>query len=204
MHPSGATHFRRRRPARSDAIDPSPSVAVKFAVPGTAEVANSLTHGLGFVLSLMAATVLLKAARLGDAWQLIACAVYSGTMISVYATSTASHVFKQPKLNHFLRMLDQGCIYLFIAGTFTPIAATYLRNGNWWILLTAMWAIAAAGFVSKVVLVHRIDSASVAIPVLLGWMPLVGGPPMLETSAGRSYFGGCWPAARVTRWARCF
>ncbi len=43
-----------------------------------------------------------------------------------------------------------------------------------------MWAIALAGFLSKVVFVHRIDGASVAIPVLLGWMPLLGGRPMLE------------------------
>ena len=163
-----------------DSIDPSPSVAVKFAAPGTAEVANSLTHGLGFVLSLAAATMLLQAARLGDAWQFAACAVYAGTMVAVYAASTASHLFMQPKLNHFLRMLDQGCIYLFIAGTFTPIAATYLRNGHWWILLTVIWIVAAAGFVSKMLLQHRIDSASVAIPVLLGWLPLVGGPSLLE------------------------
>src|SRR5690606_15959226 len=35
-------------------------------------------------------------------------------------------------------------------------------------------------FISKVLMVHRIDCASVAVPVLLGWMPLLGGPSLLE------------------------
>ena len=81
--------------------------------PGTAEVANSITHGLGLLLSVIAAAVLMTAARHGDLWQLIACGIYSGTMISVYATSTLSHVFQHPRRQHFFRMLDQGCIYLY-------------------------------------------------------------------------------------------
>ncbi len=144
------------------------------------EIANSITHGFGLLLSLIAAGVLLRAAGAGDGWQFAACAVYAATMVGVYAASTASHLFWQPRMNHFFRMLDQGCIYLFIAGTFTPIAATFLRGGTWWILLAAMWTIAVAGFVSKLFLRHRIDCASVAIPLLLGWLPLMGGKAMLE------------------------
>ncbi len=145
----------------------------------TAEIANFITHGLGLLLSVAASVVLMYAARHGDFWQQSACAVYAATMISVYAFSTLSHLIQKRRLQLLFRMLDQGCIYLFIVGTFTPIAATFLREGNWWILLTAMWAIALSGFLSKVVFVHRIEGASVAIPVLLGWMPLLGGRPML-------------------------
>ncbi len=144
------------------------------------EIANSITHGLGFLLSIVAAVVLLSAARELDAWRFAACSIYAGTMIAVYASSTASHLFWEPSLNQFLRMLDQGCIYLFIAGSFTPIAATFLQGGNWWVLLAAMWTIAIAGFISKLVLQHRIDCASVIIPLLMGWLPLAGGKAMLE------------------------
>jgi hemolysin III len=146
-----------------------------------AEWANTITHGLGLLLSLVAAPVLLlEAARRGDALQFAACAIYVSTMVAVYATSTCSHVFCTPRLRQLFRMLDQGFIYLFIAGTFTPIAATYLRAGSWWILPAAIWTVALSGFVSKVWLVHRIDCASVVVPVLLGWMPLTGGPALLE------------------------
>jgi hemolysin III len=105
--------------------------------------------------------------------------VYSVTMVAVYAFSTASHVFGQPRVRHAFRMLDQGCIYLFIAGTFTPIAAAFLRGGPWWMLLAAIWIVALGGFISKVLLNHRINNVSSIIPLILGWMPLLGGTPML-------------------------
>lgn len=144
------------------------------------EIANTITHGLGLVLSLVAAAVLMTAARGVDPLQFAAYAIYAGTMVSVYAMSTASHAILEPRWNHLFRMLDQGCIYLFIAGTFTPVAATYLRSGFWWILPAVIWSIAILGFLSKVVFVHRIQCASVVVPVLLGWLPLTGGQPLLE------------------------
>jgi hemolysin III len=161
----------------------SMAAASDCSIPGSlnaTEIANSITHGLGLLLSVIATAVLLSAIPQVDGWRYGAFAIYAGTMIAVYAASTASHFFWEPRLNQFLRMLDQGCIYLFIAGSFTPIAATFLRGGAWWVLPAAIWTIAAAGFVSKLFLRHRIDCASVIIPVLLGWMPLLGGKAMLE------------------------
>ncbi|HEY2827251.1 MAG TPA: hemolysin III family protein [Pirellulales bacterium] len=146
----------------------------------TAEVANAITHGLGFVFSVFAAVVLLHAAAAVDMWQWTAVFIYAVTMVAVYAASTASHVFSQPKLRHFFRMLDQGCIYLFIAGTFTPIAAAFLRVGPWWILLAAIWIIAIGGFLSKVAFNHRVNNSSAIIPLVLGWLPLAGGWTMLQ------------------------
>jgi hemolysin III len=158
----------------------APAVLALDSSEATAEVANTITHGLGFLLSLVAAVVLIGQAGHTDTWQFTACVVYVATMIAVYGASTASHAFQHPRVNHFFRMLDQGCIYLYIAGTFTPVAAMFLRDGAWWALLAAMWAIAAGGFASKMFLQHRIDCASVAIPALLGWLPLVCGPGILN------------------------
>jgi hemolysin III len=145
----------------------------------TNETANAITHGLGLALSLVAAAVLMHAAAHVDTLQWFALTIYVVTMVAVYAASTASHFFAQPRARHFFRMLDQGCIYLFITGTFTPIAAAFLRTGPWWMLLAAMWAVSIAGFLSKVVFNHRVNNSSAAIPLILGWMPLLGGTTML-------------------------
>src|SRR3954467_3299317 len=107
------------------AIAPTPAVPFGGRLDAT-EIANAITHGLGLLLSLVAGGVLMSAAGALHGWRFIACAIYSSTMITVYAASTASHLFWRPRVNHFFRMLDQGSIYLFIAGTFTPIAATFL------------------------------------------------------------------------------
>jgi hemolysin III len=146
------------------------------------EIANSITHGLGFLLSVAAGVILIHSAAVAGStgWRWASVLIYSGTMIAVYAASTASHVAWQPRARHLFRMLDQGFIYLFIAGTFTPIAAYFLASGHWWILLSAIWLVAIAGFVSKVLLNHRINNVSSLIPLLLGWLPLAGGSSMLQ------------------------
>jgi hemolysin III len=145
----------------------------------SAEIANSVTHGLGFALSLVATVVLWNAARRVGGWQFAACMIYATTMIAVYGASTASHVVWHRRAKFVWRMLDQGCIYLFIAGSFTPVAAAYLHGGLWWLLLGAIWTIAIVSFIAKVFFSHRINSASVAIPIVLGWMPMLGGPALL-------------------------
>ncbi|HTQ40071.1 MAG TPA: hemolysin III family protein [Pirellulales bacterium] len=166
---------------------PSRNGSTQFAVTpdlagsmDTKEIANAMTHAVGLLLSIVAAVVLMHVAAACDFWQRCAVLIYAVTMVAVYAASTASHVFPQPRLRHFFRMLDQGWIYLFIAGTFTPISAAFLRGGSWWVLLGAIWIVALAGFISKVALNHRINNVSTIIPLLLGWMPLLGGRPMLH------------------------
>ncbi len=42
-----------------------------------------------------------------------------------------------------------------------------------------MWAVSIGGFLSKVAFNHRVNNSSAAIPLILGWMPLLGGTTML-------------------------
>jgi hemolysin III len=145
------------------------------------EIANSITHGIGLALSLVGAVALVTlAVRDAGPRQIIGCTVFGLSLIAVYAASTASHVFQRPDLRRIFRMLDQGCIYLLIAGTFTPLALEYLRGGYWWLLMTAMWVFAIGGFISKVFLAHRVEAVATAVYVFMGWMPIVAAKPMIE------------------------
>src|SRR4051812_33411541 len=65
------------------------------------EIANSITHGLGLALSLVAAATILVSAAGSSTALFLASAIYAATMVSVYAASTASHLFWQPRANHF-------------------------------------------------------------------------------------------------------
>ena len=121
------------------------------------ETVNSITHGIGLVLSLVAAAWLMTSVtRHGDALQCAGCACYALTLVAVYAASTLSHAFRRPRLRRLFRIIDQAFIFLLIAGTYTGLAFTYLRVGPWWILTSLIWFIAWAGFVSKLVFAHRI------------------------------------------------
>jgi len=138
------------------------------------ERANRWTHAIGFLLSL--GGVLLLAKELWgtqDLLRVLACALYGTSLLLVYAMSALSHCnFSSPRRD-FFRSLDQGCIYFLIVGTYTPLSVIYLQARGFWILLGSMWALAIVGFVSKVLFNHRVNSVSVIIYVLLGWLPIL-------------------------------
>ena len=153
------------------------------------EVANSITHGLGLLLSLVASVLLISAAgHSGDTWQMIGCATFAVSMVAVYAASTLSHAFADGQVRRFFRILDQAFIYVMIAGTYTPFALTYLRGGWWWVLFGMMWGIALAGVFAKVVRKHEVDGATVWSYVLMGWLPMLAVKPLLTTVP----LGGLW------------
>ena len=101
--------------------------ASRFA---TDEALNQWTHGLGFALSLPAGWWLVSSAAVrGNEWLWIGCVVYAVSQSLLYAASTLSHSVHRGIWRHRFRTLDQVCIFLFLAGGFTPFGLTYLRDG---------------------------------------------------------------------------
>lgn len=149
-------------------------------LPEPVEMANRLTHGLALALAIVGAGVLIEAmARHGDALQTMGVCVYGAALISVYAASTLSHTFERPWLRHFFRTLDQVCIFLLIAGTFTPISLTYFRHGWWWALFVSVWGVALFGIVAKI-FYTKLHNVALSAYVLNGWLPLVAIKPIVE------------------------
>ena len=159
------------------------------AVAPDEEKFNAATHAVGLLLALAGATALLREVALrGGPWQLLGCGVYAATLVLAYAASMLSHAVERPATRHALRVLDQACIFLFIAGSYTPIALTWLRDGpGWWALHAAVWGVAAAGFVSKVAFAYRVTPGTVspALYVLLSWLPVLATWPLMAVLPGR-------------------
>jgi hemolysin III len=138
------------------------------------ERVNTLTHGLGCLISVVAGIYLVcMAVAQGDMLRIVGCAIFAASMIAVYAASTMSHAVSDPERRHFYRQLDQGFIYFLIVGTFTPFSLAYLHSVGWWLFLGLAWALAIFGFVSKVILAHRINGVAVVSYIALGWMPII-------------------------------
>ena len=106
------------------------------------ETINIITHGIGFILSIVALVVLLVgASKYGTAKHITSFAIFGGSLIVLYAASTLYHYAKNPELRHKLNILDHSAIYVLIAGTYTPIyIASLKRVGRldhlWYILGT--------------------------------------------------------------------
>ena len=148
------------------------------------ELAHSVSHGIGIVLSIAALTVLVAfAARRGDAWHIVGVAVFGTTLVLLYVTSTLYHAIPLPRAKRVLRVLDHSAIYLLIAGTYTPFTLVNLRGPWGWSLFAVVWTAAIAGIVYKSVALGRFPGLSVAIYVTMGWCVVVAIRPLLHSVA---------------------
>jgi len=144
------------------------------------ELANSLTHGAGLVLSIAGFVVLVVlAAMRGSAWQIVSCAVYGSTLICLYTASTLYHGIRSRRLKRVLKICDHSAIYLLIAGTYTPFLLVNLRGSWGWSLFAVIWGLAMAGILFKVWFVEHFSILSTAVYVVMGWLALVAVKPML-------------------------
>ncbi|MBB6635187.1 PAQR family membrane homeostasis protein TrhA [Cohnella thailandensis] len=143
------------------------------------EVANAVTHGLGAALSIAGLTLLIVFASLkGTAWHVTSFTVYGVTMLMLYVASTLVHSFREGKVKDLFETFDHSCIYLFIAGTYTPIMLTVLRSPLGWTLFGIVWGIAVAGIVFKAFFTKRFLYLSTLFYVLMGWMVVFAWGPL--------------------------
>jgi len=104
-------------------------------------IANSVTHGIGAVLALAGAVVLVVTAVGGTVWQIASCLVFGCTLVLVYVCSTLYHSLVRTRARHVLRIVDHSAIYLLIAGTYTPFALVSLRGHLGWLLFAIVFVV---------------------------------------------------------------
>lgn len=144
------------------------------------EIANSITHGLGTLLSIAGLAVLVVLAVLyGDVWRVVSFSIYGSTLILLYLASTLYHSFRNPRLKKILRVVDHAAIYILIAGTYTPFMLVSLHGPWGWSLFGTIWGLALAGIIFKIFFIGRFKKLSVLIYILMGWLCLVALREML-------------------------
>lgn len=156
------------------------------------ELANSISHGAGFLAALIALPVLVVGAVGHGAAAIVGAAVFATTMVLLYLTSTLYHALAQNRAKRVFRVLDHGAIYLLIAGTYTPFTLGILRGPWGWTLFACIWALAVAGIVLKAVRGVRDPRLSTGLYVAMGWLILVAAKPLWDAMPGWGLF---WLAA---------
>lgn len=132
---------------------------------------NTLTHFIGLILSVIGSFFLLGLCFLSDNhFHWISCSIYCITLISLYFASTYYHSCKFLEKKHLLKIVDHICIYLLIAGTYTPFTLGPLQNSGGWLLLTLVWGIALLGIFFKIFAVNRFKIFSTISYLVMGWL----------------------------------
>ena len=145
------------------------------------EIANSITHGLGFGLSVAGLTILVVYASIeGDPWRIAAFAIYGSSLTILYLVSTLYHSLTHSRTKAIFRRLDHSAIYLLIAGTYTPIILISLRTTWVLYLLPVVWTMAIIGIYIKIFYIHRYERLTLAFYIFMGWMALIAVKPLFH------------------------
>ncbi len=121
------------------------------------EIANAITHGVGTLLSIAALTLLIVYSSLyGTAWHVVTFTIYGASMLLLYISSTMVHSFPPGKAKDVFEIMDHAAIYVFIAGTYTPIALILVGGGLGWTLFGIAWGFAIGGVIFKIFFVKKI------------------------------------------------
>ena len=134
------------------------------------EKLNALSHGFGIVLGLIGLVLLLVNNSHKSPYDRISIIIYSLSIIILFAASTLYHYVSNTQLKEKLRILDHVCIYLLIAGTYTPVALIALVHGNGWTIFYTVWGIAAVGMFLKLFFTGKYEIVSLLLYLAMGWL----------------------------------
>ncbi|UAC50147.1 hemolysin III family protein [Bacillus aquiflavi] len=144
------------------------------------EIANAITHGIGIIFSIVALVLLIvTAAQNGTAATVVAFSVYGGTMVLLYTFSTLLHSFPEGKVKDLFEIFDHSGIYLFIAGSYTPLALLIVQGARGWTLFGIVWGIALFGIIFKAFWVKKFLFLSTALYIAMGWLIVFAWEPLI-------------------------
>ncbi len=144
------------------------------------EIANSISHGAGFVAALIALAFVAANGRPGStAAGVCGLAVYAVTMAGLYMTSSIYHGLAEGRAKQLFMKLDYCAIYLFIAGTYTPFTLGALRGVSGWTLLAAVWVLALTGVILRGFDILSHPYITTALYLVMGWLVIFAVRPLL-------------------------
>ena len=114
----------------SDSSKPRPKTAAVPHYTVGEEIMNSVTHGVGCLLGIAGLVLLIVFAALrgGGPAHMAAAIVYGVSIILEYLASTLYHAIQPARAKRVFRIIDHSCIYLLIAGSYTPFCLITLAN----------------------------------------------------------------------------
>jgi hemolysin III len=135
------------------------------------EVVNSITHGIGVLLGIAALVLMVVYATMdGSVYGIVSGAIFGASLIIAYASSAIYHAILYPPIKRFFRIMDHSCIFLLIAGTYTPFCLVTLNGPLGWTLFGVVWGLAIIGITMKFLYFDSFKVLSTAIYIGMGWL----------------------------------
>lgn len=154
------------------------------------ELFNMISHIAGGALGVLT-LILCLLLSWGDGWSMTASIIYGLSFIQLYTISSVYHGLRPGTAKRVLQVIDHCTIYLFIAGTYTPVMLCSLRpvHPGWaWGILGAVWGIAILAMVLNGIDLKKFKAFSMVCYIGMGWCVMIGIKPVMEVVPA----GGLW------------
>ncbi len=144
------------------------------------EIFNSVSHGVGVLLSIAALVLLIVFASIPfDGYGLASGLVFGISLILLYTMSMVYHIVQNEKGKKVLRIFDHCSIFILIAGTYTPYTLVTLRDVPFqmgpfscslgWLIFGLIWGATVIGVLLNSLSLEKFKVISLVLYVLMGW-----------------------------------
>ena len=148
------------------------------------EISNSITHGIGSLLSIAALVIMVVVAAIHhNTIGVVTSAIFGASLIILYTMSTLYHAISNEKAKKVLKVFDHCTIYLLIAGSYTPFTLVALRSINSakaWVIFSIVWAIAVFGIVMYAFFKNRFKVLNIVSYIVMGWVVVIAIPEIIQ------------------------
>jgi hemolysin III len=153
------------------------------------EIFNSIIHGAGALISLAGLVLLIVFSSLyGTVSHIVTCTIFGFALVLLYTASTLYHSFRKPRVKYVFKIIDHSCIYILIAGTYTPFMIVAVRGVLGWAIFGIVWALTIMGIIFKSFFIHRFKILSTLAYIFMGWLVIFAIKPIFQTLSGSAIF----------------
>ena len=142
------------------------------------EIANTLTHVVPLVVSLLLIRPLVRLSLAADYYAVTGTILFVLGMVQMFGSSTLYHAATDSTRKARLRILDHISIYVMIAGSYSLICLYVVRGWVGWTLFIFLWACVLAGTIGKFVALGKYPRLSLMLYLAMGWVALFIMRPM--------------------------
>jgi hemolysin III len=162
----------------------SPAAALATTVAELKPRLRGWLHAYAAAISIATGAVMIAvAAAVRGGPAATTTAIYCATVTLLFATSALYHRRAwSPAAHRLMKRLDHSMIFVFIAGTYTPIAALSLSRTAATAVLVAVWTGALFGVGLKTAWLSAPRWLSAPCYIALGWVAVFVMPDLLDNA----------------------
>ena len=148
------------------------------------EIGNAVSHGVMAlaVLGGIAPTAITIYMRRG-VLATVGTTIFMCSIMLMFLSSSLYHSMTvETKQRQVLQILDHSCIYVAIAGSYTPIALSVIGGWQGIVVVSLQWAMVIFGILHKSLAGRKIPKATLTIYLIMGWSVVFVFPLLLKNA----------------------